>query len=145
MQSTLLCEPFVNVNFYQIIKRRKLVDERGFFLKVMTGFESGLSQRFGEIYVIKGDQGRIRANHYHDRATEWFTLLQGSVRLNLRHVDSGETASLLLTDEEPVTVQVNSRVAHTLLGVDSLDYILAAYTDTRYDPADTIAHPPILV
>ncbi len=133
----------MSVKLFEIIDRRKIVDHRGFFLKTMTGFEDGLPQTFGEIYVIKGDEGRARANHYHDAATEWFTILQGQVRLNLKHVDTGETASILLTDELPVTVRVNPRVAHSLVGVQQIDYILMAYTDVRYDPADTISHEPI--
>lgn len=133
----------MNTDFYQIIERRKIVDQRGFFLKTMTGFEPNLPQQFGEIYVIKGDAGQARANHYHNLATEWFTLLQGRVHLNLRHVDTGEHASLLLDDQAPVTVRINPRVAHSLIGVDQCDYVLMAYTNVRYDPADTLAHPPI--
>lgn len=128
---------------FDVIERRKIVDLRGFFLKTMTGFEDGLPQTFGEIYVIKGEAGQARANHYHNAATEWFTILQGQVRLNLKHVDTGETASVLLTDEHPVTVRVNPRVAHSLVGIQQIDYILMAYTDVRYDPVDTIAHSPI--
>lgn len=133
----------MNTDLYQIIERRKIVDPRGFFLKTMTGFEPDLPQQFGEIYVIKGDGGQARANHYHNLATEWFTLLQGRVRLNLRHVETGEHASLLLDDQTPVTVRINPRVAHSLMGVEQSDYVLMAYTDVRYDPADTIAHQPI--
>lgn len=133
----------MSTDLYAIIERRKIVDERGFFLKTMTGFEPDLPQNFGEIYVIKGDQGKARANHYHNAATEWFTILQGQVRLNLKHVDTQETASLLLTDTAPITVRINPRVAHSLLGVDGADYIMMAYTDVRYDPIDTIAHPAI--
>lgn len=128
---------------YEIIERRKIVDSRGFFLKTMTGFENDLPQTFGEIYVIKGDEGRARANHYHNAATEWFTILQGTVRLNLKHVDTAETVSILLSDEAPVTVRVNPRVAHSLVGVNQVDYILMAYTDVRYEAADTISHEPI--
>lgn len=133
----------MSTDLYEIIERRKIVDQRGFFLKTMTGFERDLPQQFGEIYVIKGDQGQARANHYHNAATEWFTILQGKVRLNLKHVDTQETASLLLTDESPITVRINPRVAHSLLGVNTEDYILMAYTDLRYDPVDTIAHTAI--
>jgi len=128
---------------FEIIERRKIVDERGFFLKTMTGAEPDLPERFGEIYVIKGEQGRARANHFHNVATEWFTLLHGRVRLNLQHVDTKEHASLLLDERTPVTVRIKPRVAHSLIGVDDIDYILMAYTDVRYDPADTIGHPPI--
>lgn len=133
----------MSTDLYEIIERRKIVDQRGFFLKTMTGFERDLPQQFGEIYVIKGDQGQARANHYHNAATEWFTIVQGKVRLNLKHVDTQKTASLLLTDEAPITVRINPRVAHSLLGVNAEDYILMAYTDVRYDPVDTIAHPAI--
>lgn len=128
---------------YDLIERRMIIDDRGFFLKTMTGLEPDLPQTFGEIYVIKGDKGKHRANHYHSAATEWFTILQGKVLLNLKHVDSGQTASLLLTDHAPVTVRVNPKVAHSLIGVDGHDYLLMAYTDIRYDPVDTIAYPPI--
>jgi dTDP-4-dehydrorhamnose 3,5-epimerase-like enzyme len=131
------------INLYEIIERKKIVDQRGFFIKTMTGFESNLNNLFGEIYVIKGDKGKTRANHYHNAATEWFTLLQGKVKLNLQHIDTGQTASLLLSDDAPITVRINSRVAHSLIGIDELDYILMAYTNVRYDPLDTIAHPPI--
>jgi hypothetical protein len=34
-------------------------------------------------------------------------------------------------------------VAHSLIGVDGRDYLLMADTDRRYDPVDTVAHPPI--
>ena len=130
-------------NLYQLIGRQKIIDERGFFLKIMTGFELGLHQQFGEIYVIQGSKGKARANHYHNLATEWFTLLHGCVQLNLRHVDTGETASLLLSEESPITVRVNQRVAHSLVGIEEFDYMLIAYTDIRYEPKDTISHQPI--
>jgi dTDP-4-dehydrorhamnose 3,5-epimerase-like enzyme len=135
----------MNTDLYQLIERRKIVDPRGFFLKIMTGYESDLPEQFGEIYVIKGDAGQARANHFHNLATEWFTLLQGRVRLNLRNIDTGELASLLLEEQSPVSVRIKPRIAHSLLGVDQCDYILIAYTDVRYDPADTFAHPPINV
>jgi dTDP-4-dehydrorhamnose 3,5-epimerase-like enzyme len=133
----------MNTDLYQIIERRKIVDPRGFLLKTMTGFEPNLPQQFGEIYVIKGDAGQARANHYHNLATEWFTLLLGRVHLNLRHVDTGEHATLLLDDQTPITVRINPRVAHSLMGVAQCDYVLMAYTDVRYDPADTLAYSQI--
>jgi dTDP-4-dehydrorhamnose 3,5-epimerase-like enzyme len=133
----------MSTELYETIERRLITDHRGFFLKTMTGFEPDLPQTFGEIYVIKGDKGKARANHYHDVATEWFTILQGKVQLNLKHVETGVTASVLLTDEAPVTIRVNPKVAHSLVGVDDHDYMMMAYTDLRYDPVDTIAHPPI--
>jgi len=133
----------MSTELYEQIERRLIVDHRGFFLKTMTGFARDLPQTFGEIYVIKGDKGKARANHYHLAATEWFTVLQGQVRLNLKHVETGETASLLLTAHAPVTIRVNPSVAHSLIGVDDQDYIMMAYTDVRYDPVDTIAHDPI--
>lgn len=135
----------MSTDLYDIIERRKIVDSRGFFLKTMTGFEPDLPQQFGEIYVIKGAMGQARANHFHNAATEWFTLLEGRVRLNLMHVDTRKTASLLLTEEAPVTVRINPRVAHSLIGVNGHDYLLMAYTDARYAPEDTIAHPAIAI
>ena len=52
-------------------------------------------------------------------------------------------ASLLFDDQKPFTVRINPRVAHSLMGVGHSDYVMMAYTDVRYDAADTIASPPI--
>ena len=59
----------------KIIERKKIIDSRGWFLKVITGKEEYLPQFTGEVYLISANPGESRANHYHNEANEWFTLV----------------------------------------------------------------------
>ena len=124
--------------FYEIIERSKIFDNRGYFLKIMNGYEAHLDKNFGEIYVVMGRDGQLRANHYHLKATEWFSILYGEVNLGLKNLKTGQEVNILLSDKTPVTVRVSPNVAHTLLGFKGVDYVVLAYSNLKYDPADTI-------
>lgn len=126
--------------FFEIIPRKKIVDSRGYFLKIMHGSESMEHNQFGEIYLVKGEAGKSRANHYHDLAAEWFTVIQGKVTLILEELSSGEQVSIYMDADSPVTVKVPPRVAHSLVGGDDADYMLLAYSDKPYVPSDTVPY-----
>ena len=62
-------------NRISVIPRNKIVDHRGWFLKVINGTETGLPPFTGEVYVVYSEHGSSRGGHYHFQATEWFTLI----------------------------------------------------------------------
>jgi dTDP-4-dehydrorhamnose 3,5-epimerase-like enzyme len=126
--------------FFEIIPRKKIPDSRGYFLKIMHGSEPMDDNRFGEIYLVKGEAGKSRANHYHDVATEWFTVIQGKVSLILEELSSGEQVSIYMDADSPFTVKVAPGIAHSLVGIDGADYMLLAYSDKPYVPTDTIPY-----
>lgn len=123
-----------------LIPRRLLADERGWFLKVLDGGESGLPGHVGEVYLTMAKPGQARGNHFHPHCDEWFTLAQGKARLLLGDPASGERAEIALDAAEPVTVRVPAGVAHVFVNpADSgSDFVLVAYAAERYDPADTV-------
>lgn len=127
-------------SFFEIIPRKKIPDSRGYFLKIMHGKEAMTDDRFGEIYLVKGESGKSRANHYHESATEWFTVIQGKVSLVLEELCSGKQVSICMDADFPATVKVPPGVAHSLVGIDNVDYMLLAYSDKPYVPSDTIAY-----
>lgn len=67
----------------QIISRRLLKDERGWFLKVITGEEYGLPPYTGEVYLTMGMPEQLKGGHYHPIANEWFTIIKGESKLLL--------------------------------------------------------------
>jgi dTDP-4-dehydrorhamnose 3,5-epimerase-like enzyme len=123
----------------ETIRRSHISDKRGSFLKIMHGAEPGLPVVMGEIYLVRGYPGESRANHYHKVAAEWFTLISGTAILKLMDVESTACMTLALDAADPITVKVPPMVAHSFLNDGEEDFVLIAYSDERYDPADTIA------
>jgi len=127
-------------NRIKVIPRERLVDKRGWFVKVINGKESHLSSDIGEIYSILANPGETRANHYHDLAQEWFTLIQGKAELQLEDIYTKEKICLCLDSDNPQTIFVPNKIAHSFINHARDPFILIAYSDQQYDPADTIPY-----
>ncbi len=124
----------------KIIKRNLIQDERGWFLKTMTGFEDNLSQQFGEVYLTMGREGQSKGGHFHPEANEWFTLISGNAVLKLEDVITHERMDIDMSLKNAITVFIPNNVAHVVVNQGKDDFILLAYTDKRYDPNDTISY-----
>ncbi|RYE22509.1 MAG: hypothetical protein EOP45_08120 [Sphingobacteriaceae bacterium] len=123
----------------QIIDRNILADNRGYFLKILTGKEEFLPAYTGEIYLTSAKPNEAKGGHYHPAANEWFILLQGECLLKLFDIATKESASILLSADEPKTIFVPNNIAHIFCNTnDKDDFLLLAYTDMHYNPNDTI-------
>lgn len=124
----------------KIINRHLLSDDRGWFLKAINGTEDGLPPHTGEVYLTMGKPGQAKGGHYHPEAVEWFTLIEGYAVLKLEDVETHETREIEMSLEKAITVFIPNNVAHIVVNNSDKDFILLAYTDKLYDPADTIAY-----
>lgn len=124
----------------QIIQRRLISDERGWFLKAITGTENGIPAHTGEVYLTMGKPGQAKGGHYHPEAVEWFTIIEGSAVLKLEDMITHKVMEISMSLEKAITVFIPNNVAHIVVNNSDKDFILLAYTDKLYDPEDTIAH-----
>lgn len=124
----------------QIINRRLIADDRGWFLKAITGTEDGIPSHTGEVYLTMGRPGQAKGGHYHPEAVEWFTIIEGSAILRLEDVDTHERKDIKMSFEKAQTVFIPNGVAHIVLNDSEKNFILLAYTDKLYDPSDTIPY-----
>ena len=124
----------------QIINRRLIADDRGWFFKAITGTEEGIPSHTGEVYLTMGKPGQAKGGHYHPEAVEWFTIIEGCAVLKLEDMETHETREIEMSLEKAITVFIPNNVAHIVVNNSDKDFILLAYTDKLYDPADTIAH-----
>ncbi len=125
----------------EIIERKKLGDSRGWFLKVIDGKESGLPSYTGEIYLTHASGlGQVRGNHYHHKAKEWFTLLEGNAELKLMDMKTKEVIIITLSSDDPKTIVIPPSVVHAFINTAEAPFLLLAYTDELYDPKDTIPY-----
>ena len=81
----------------KIIKRKLIVDDRGWFLKAITGTEEGIPSHTGEVYLTMARPGQAKGGHYHPEAVEWFTIIEGSAVLKLEDVETHETKEIELS------------------------------------------------
>lgn len=123
-----------------IIKRRLIKDDRGWFLKVITGKEKQLPQATGEVYVTMGNKGQSKGGHYHPLAVEWFTLIQGDAVLKLEDIKTHERLDIDMSLDKAITVFIPNNVAHIVVNKGENPFVLLAYTDKLYDPRDTIPY-----
>lgn len=122
----------------EIINRHLISDERGYFLKILTGKENNLPPFTGEIYITSAYPGYNKGGHYHLLATEWFTLLSGKAKLILTDIFTNELLELILDSNMPQTIVVPPLIAHSFINISSDNFTLIAYTNKLYDPEDTI-------
>lgn len=123
-----------------IINRRLIVDDRGWFLKAITGTEEGIPNHTGEVYLTMGKPGQAKGGHFHPEAVEWFTIIQGSAVLKLEDMETHERRDIEMSLDKAITVFIPNNVAHVVVNNSDSDFILLAYTDKLYDPKDTIAY-----
>ena len=128
------------LNRVAVISRMRRADGRGWFLKVMDGTEAALPPTFGEIYSVMALPGQVRANHYHEKTSEWFTVVKGRALLTLADPVSNERREMYLRAAEPQTVFVPAGVAHAFKNPEDsgAELLLIAYADHPYDPTDTV-------
>lgn len=123
-----------------IYQRNMIVDERGWFLKVINGKELNLPKNEYEIYVISAEKGQTRGGHYHVLANEWFTLLKGNVSLLLEDIHSLEKITIHLNANIPQTIYVPNNIAHKFVNESDESFMVCAFTDRYYDVTDTIPY-----
>lgn len=123
-----------------IIQRKLIADDRGWFLKAITGTEKNIPSHTGEVYLTMGKPGQAKGGHYHPEALEWFTIIEGSAILKLEDIETHERLDIPMSLDKAITVFIPNNVAHIVVNDSDKDFILLAYTDKLYDPKDTIVY-----
>jgi dTDP-4-dehydrorhamnose 3,5-epimerase len=121
----------------QVFPLRRFEDERGWFMEIRR--ESRLSKRTLQTNVSFTRRGVIKGLHYHERGQDdLFVCLQGMARVVLLDVETGETFTEDIGDENLAAVYVPGRLAH---GYEALTDVLFCYEVTEeYDPDDPDEH-----
>jgi dTDP-4-dehydrorhamnose 3,5-epimerase len=121
----------------KLIPLRRFDDERGWFVELRR--ESWLPKQTRQTNVVFSRQGVVRALHYHERGQDdLFACVSGMARVVVLDLETDETFTEDIGDENPVAVYIPGRLAH---GYEALTDILFCYHVTEeYDPADPDEH-----
>ncbi len=131
------------IDAVRFIPRRRLADERGWFLKVIDGNEEGIPTHTGEVYLTLAHPGQARGDHYHPATAEWFTVVEGRALLQVMDPQTSARAQWWLDAADPQTVFIPPGLAHVFVNPEGAasPFLLIAYAANAYDPADTIPCP----
>ena len=112
-------------------------DERGWFMELMRS--SNLPKQVKQSNLVFSRKGVIRGLHYHERGqSDLFACLSGMVRIVVLDRQTGETFTVDIGDDNPVTVFVPGTHAH---GYEALtDSLFLYHVTEEYDPADPDEH-----
>jgi len=112
-------------------------DERGWFMELMRS--SNLPKQVKQSNLVFSRKGVIRGLHYHERGqSDLFACLSGMVRIVVLDRTTGETFTVDIGDDNPVTVFVPGTHAH---GYEALtDSLFLYHVTEEYDPADPDEH-----
>jgi len=125
----------------RIIDRKMLPDVRGWFLKVLNGMEEFLPAHTGESYITMALPGEWRANHFHHKTAEWFTVFKGKAKVILEDIQTKERVEVIVDAVHPKTIFAPPGVAHVFINIsDQEELMLIAYAGNIYDPADTVPY-----
>jgi dTDP-4-dehydrorhamnose 3,5-epimerase len=116
------------------IPLKRFEDERGWLLEInrATWHEEPMLQT----NVSFSRQGVIRGLHFHERGQDdLFVCLQGTARVVVLDMESGETFTEDIGDENPVAIYVPGRHAH---GFEAITDVLFCYHVTQ----PFVAHDP---
>ncbi len=117
----------------ELIPLRRFEDERGWFMELRR--ESRLPKPTLQTNVSFSRRGVIRGLHFHRRGQDdLFTCLQGSARVVVLDLTSGEALCEDIGDHNPLAIYIPGRHAH---GFEALTDLLFCYHVTEeYDSAD---------
>lgn len=125
---------------HKVLKKKKIEDKRGSFIKVIDGNEA--FNRFNcEVYITVAKPNEFRGCHYHNTANEWFHLVKGQCNLVIEDIETHERKILKLNASENTVIHIPPKIAHIFINTsDENEFILLAYTDVQYDKTDTIPY-----
>ena len=101
-------------------------DERGVFEQVTSG-------DWRQLNVLRTKRGHQRGGHYHKITREFFYVLQGKVKLEIKDVETGEYAEWEFREGMCFTVEPYE--SHLLTALT--DSVMVVMLSKAYNPQDT--------
>lgn len=111
-------------------------DERGWLAEVLRTSHLPNGAQLSQLYVTVGNPGKTKGKHYHERKTEWFSVVSGTATLYLKDTRTGQEEVVRMGEQNMVTVTIPPFVAHAITGVDTRPFILIVAVSEEFNPRD---------
>ncbi len=117
-----------------------IVDERGRLMEILRR-DDPMFEKFGQVYMTTAKPGVVKAWHYHKKQDDFFTCIQGKMRLALydarrRSPTHGEVNEFLVSLDDPMLVSIPKRVYHGFKCVSECEAVVINIPTRAYDRND---------
>ena len=116
----------------RFLRQKRLIQERG----ELALIEDGLTIRHLGYFSLKKGTGYYRGGHSHEKKTERFYIISGSIRLQYVDLDSARSGDVQLS--AGMRVLIHPRCAHRFQAMEDAQVI--EYYDSAYDPLDDLPY-----
>ena len=125
----------------EILETERHQDRRGWLHVALRAGQLPEGVGPGELYVVHTTEAGVRrGDHLHHRATEWFSVVEGRARFELKDPQTGERKEIQLEDNPPRTLMVPAGLAHAIVNQGPGPMTVVAWADHPYDPDDVEPH-----
>ena len=121
----------------EITELEKIKSKHGYLVEFLKEDELEEDQKkFAQIYVATILPGGVRGNHFHTKKLEWFTILNGKVRVLLEDVRTKKRKDLILDSSEAFLkrILIKNETAHVFKNISDSTVVLVVYSNKIYDP-----------
>jgi len=121
----------------EITELEKIKSKHGYLVEFLKEDELEEDQKkFAQIYVATILPGGVRGNHFHKKKLEWFTILNGKVRVLLEDVKTKKRKDLILDSSEAFLkrILIKNETAHVFKNISDSTVVLVVYSNKIYDP-----------
>jgi UDP-2-acetamido-2,6-beta-L-arabino-hexul-4-ose reductase len=109
---------------FQLSKKQ---DERGMFVEVL---KLGVG---GQVSFSTTKSGITRGNHFHMRKIERFSVVKGSAKIEMRHINEKEKLTFTVNDYDPSFVDMPIWYTHNITNVGSEELITFFWINEFFD------------
>lgn len=123
----------------EVIEGERHEDTRGWLHVALRRSHLPSASTLGELYVVHTEAPQVRrGDHYHHRATEWFTVVAGSARFELLDPESGQRRDIELAATPPRSIRIPAGLAHAIVNLGPGSLTVVAWSDQPHSPDDVV-------
>jgi len=130
--------PIKHMNNSMSVKIEKLkvhADKRGKLIEIFK------FSQCGQVYLITAPSGAIRGNHFHKRKIEKFCVIEGSAKLNLRNLKTGNKKKYILSGSRFKVITVPPGWVHNIVNAGKREMKVLTWTNEVFNPKDSDTFP----
>ncbi|EMI56511.1 polysaccharide biosynthesis C-terminal domain-containing protein [Rhodopirellula sallentina] len=100
-------------------------------------FESIRSDGPGQVFLSTTKPGITRGNHFHLRKVERFLVVQGTAKIRVRHVLSGDTHAFDVSGNRPQAIDIPTLYTHNISNVGDDELLTLFWAHEHFDPENS--------
>ncbi len=118
---------YIDHNSFFPFQLSKKQDERGMFVEVL---KLGVG---GQVSFSTTKSGITRGNHFHTRKIERFSVVKGSAKIEMRHINEKEKLTFIVNDDDPSFVDMPIWFTHNITNMGSEELITIFWINEFFD------------